>query len=248
MFVSADYLAINYGVHDTIANFFVDREPPANNLYWHKKLLYLRHEPGYLFIPVMVDTLYRLGISRDILLGNEYIDLLEQIGHIAALQETEQITYAEAIKQCIVLTQHRAVNKFFYHALVNYMEDESENFIAPMCTPFPALHRGDIFLFSVAILNFDDATAIKIVEYWFALIGSFLLLDDAEDVENDKLTNDENAFLQSGLDKIGIEKIKQLLSKNLTTLKSFNKPLARVIDNQFIKMAELPHIHQYLNQ
>ena len=35
MFVSADFLIIQYGVHDEIANFFVDREPPENNLYWN---------------------------------------------------------------------------------------------------------------------------------------------------------------------------------------------------------------------
>jgi hypothetical protein len=44
MFVSSNFLAIHYGVNDTIAKFFVDREPPINNLYWKDKLLYLRHE------------------------------------------------------------------------------------------------------------------------------------------------------------------------------------------------------------
>jgi len=28
MFVSADFLAINYGVHDEIAHFFTERDPP----------------------------------------------------------------------------------------------------------------------------------------------------------------------------------------------------------------------------
>lgn len=248
MFVSADHLAIKYGIDDTIATFFADREPPANNLYWHGKLLYLRFEPGYLFIPAMVDTLYKLGISKTALLGDEYINLLEQIGHIAALEEVGKISVDQAIEMCIELTHTKYVNQYYYSNLLDYMKGGNNNFIVPLLTGFPALHRGDIFLFSVAVLDFDDATAIKIIEYWFALIGSFLLLDDAEDVEKDKLSNDENAFLQSGLDREGVEKIKQLLSKNLHILKTINKPLARTIDNQFIKMAELPHIHQYLNQ
>lgn len=248
MFVSADHLAIKYGIDDKIAIFFADREPPANNLYWHGKLLYLRFEPGYLFIPAMVDTLFKLGVPRNVLLGDEYINLLEQIGHIAALEETKKISYEQAVEECIALTASKAVNQFFYTGLVDYIKGGDNNFIHPLLTGFPALHRGDIFLFSVSILDMDDAMAEKIVSYWFALIGSFLLLDDAEDLDKDRMNNDENAFLESGLDKEGIDKIKNLLSKNLTTLKTINKPLARTIDSQFIKMAELPHIHQYLNQ
>ncbi len=55
MFISTGYLGIQYGVDNNIAKFFVDREPPANNLYWKDKYLYLRPSPGYLFIPLIVD-------------------------------------------------------------------------------------------------------------------------------------------------------------------------------------------------
>ncbi len=248
MFLSTDFLAIKYGVHDKIASFFVDREPPPNNLYWHKKLLYLRFEPGYIFIPTMVDGLYRLGIKQETLLSDVYINLLESIGHIAALQETEQITYEEAIEKCIELCNNKVVNSSFYSALISYMQGKGDNFIKPLTMPFSALHRGDFFLFSLVVLDFNQEKAQQIVAFWFALIGSFLLLDDAEDVEIDKKNNDENAFLQSGLDKVGIEKIKRLLGDNLKILKKVNPTLARSIDTQFVKMAELPHIHQYLNQ
>lgn len=248
MFVSADFLAIQYGIHDKVAKFFADREPPANNLYWHGKLLYLRHEAGYLFIPIIVDTLNKMGIDREILLGNQYIDLLEQIGHIAALQETGQLTYEQAINECILLTSGKEVNANFYKALVNYMQGNSNNFIKPMCAPFAALHRGDMFLFSLAVLNFSDELAVKIIEFWFALISSFLMLDDADDFEKDKKNTDENTFLQSALDKDGASKLKTLITHNLAVLVNINKPLARVMETQFIKMNQLPHIHQYLNQ
>jgi len=247
MFISTDYLATQYGVHETIADFFVERESPTNNLYWKDKLLYLRPQPGYLFIPVIVDTLYKLGIDKNILLSDVFINLLEQIGHIAALEETNQLTKEEGIEQCILLTKDKVINKNFYATLTDYMKGGSNNFIHEMLYPFSALHRGDIFLFSVTVLDFDDEVAKKIVAYWFAIISSFLMLDDAQDVEIDKKTGDENAFLQCGLDKEGIERIKNILGQNLTTLKIFNKPLARTIDNQFVKMATLPHIQQYLN-
>ncbi len=247
MFVSANFLAIQFGVNDTIAKFFVDREPPKNNLYWKDKLLYLRQAPGYLFLPIIVDTLHRLGFDKTVLLSNEYIDLLEQIGHIAALQEAEKITTEQAVEQCIQLTKDKATNQYFYQALINYMQDGNDNFISPLCTPFKALHRGDLFLFSLSVLHFEDELAEKIIEFWFAIISSFLLLDDADDVEADQQNNDENAFLESGLTKEGIEKIKLLLSKNLNLLKTLNPTLARGIDVQFIKMAQLPNIKEYLN-
>jgi hypothetical protein len=194
MFVSANYLAIQFGVNDTIAKFFVDREPPINNLYWKDKLLYLRNEPGYLFIPIIVDTLNKLGIDRSILLDKDYIDTLEAIGHIAGLHEAEQITSEEAIVQCIALTKDKVQNQYFYTALLSYMKGETNNFIAPLCTPFKALHRGDIFLFSLAVLKFDDEASEKIVQFWFAIITSFLMLDDADDLEKDRLYNRRKRF------------------------------------------------------
>jgi hypothetical protein len=247
MFVSADFLAINYGVHDQIARFFADREPPANNLYWHEKLMYLRPTPGYLFIPTMVDIFHRIGISRQAVLSDDYLNVMEAIGHISAKQESNQITHAEAVEECIKLVKDNHVNERYYQALVNYMRGSNNNFIASMITPFKALHRGDVFLFSACVLDFDDEQANKIIEYWFALISSFLLLDDADDLEVDKQSGDENAFLESGLDKEGIERIKQMLSDNLNTLKQINPSLAITIDKQFVKMAELPHFKNYLN-
>src|SRR4051794_25269752 len=100
MFISADYLSIGYGVGNAIARFFVDREPPADNLYWKGKLLYLRPTPGYLFIPLIVDLLYKLNISKQQLMSEEFVSTMERIGHISALEETNQITSAEAVQQC----------------------------------------------------------------------------------------------------------------------------------------------------
>ena len=247
MFISAGFLAIKYGVHDSIAQFFADREPPANNLYWHEKLMYLRPAPGYLFIPVMADMLHRIGIKRNEIMGDAYINLMEAIGHVAAQEEANQITHAEAVDACINMVCNNHINKKYYNAVVDYLKGGSDNFIAPMVTPFKALHRGDVFLLSACALNFDDEQAKKIVEYWFAVISSFLLMDDADDIEIDKQSGDENAFLESGLHKEGIERIKQLLTANLQTLKPINISLATTIDAKFVQMAQLPHIKTFLN-
>ncbi len=247
MFVSAGFLAIRYGVHDEIAQFFADREPPANNLYWHEKLMYLRPSPGYLFIPVMVDMLHRIGINREIVLGDTYIHLMEAIGHISAKQEANLVTHEEAIEECINLVKNQHVNENYYNAVVDYLRGSNNNFISPMVTPFKALHRGDVFLLSACVLDLTDEQAKKFVRYWFAVISSFLLMDDADDIEVDKRTGDENTFLESGINKEGIERIKQLIITNLTILQPVNKPLANSLDAKFIEIAELPFIKEYLN-
>jgi hypothetical protein len=247
MFLSSNSLAITYNIHDTIAKFFVDREPPQGNLYWKDKLLYLRPQPGYLFIPMAVDTFYKLGIPMQVLLDDAYVQRLEAIGHIAAQEEAKLITHAQAVDACIALTGNHYHNKDYYDALVDYMKGGTGNFIAALAWPYNALHRGDIFLFSLCVLQFDNALAHQLVRHWFALITSLLLMDDAEDLEDDKRTGEPNAFLQCGLHKEGVEKIKQLLNDNLSIIEEVNVTMMHSIDNRFVLMAQKPHIQQYLN-
>ncbi len=198
MFISTGYLGIQYGVDNKIAKFFVDREPPANNLYWKDKYLYLRPSPGYLFIPLIVDILFRLGIDRQQLLSDEFIHCLEQTGHISALEETKQISNTEAIQQCIALARESCKNESWLNSVIDYFRGTADNLFISIATPFKALHRGDVFLFSLSALDYPEELFEKIAKYWFALISTLLLLDDAEDIEDDRVNNEENAFLESG--------------------------------------------------
>jgi len=102
-------------------------------------------------------------------------------------------------------------------------------------------------LFSLCALNFDDSLQDKIVEHWFALISTLLLLDDAEDIDIDKSTGDENAFIESGLTKEGVEQIKELVMKNLKLISLINRPMALKLDKNYIALLNKPHIHQILN-
>lgn len=248
MFISKDFLGIQYGVDDKIAKFFADREPPANNLYWHDKSLYLQPSPGYLFIPLIVELLYRAGISREQLLSNEFIECMEQIGHITALEETKQISAKEAVERCIALSKVACKNEAWFITVVDYYNEVPGNLIGSMTTPYKALHRGDIFLFSLSVLEFSHHLFEHIIELWFALISLLLLIDDADDITDDKKNNEDNAFLEAGLDKKGIEEIKQFVRDKLRILKSINKPMAVKIDKSFIAMIDKPHVYKLLNQ
>ena len=247
MFVSASFLSINYGIDDAIATFFVDRQPPANNLYWHEKLIYLRLDPGWLFIPLITDLLYKAGVDKKQLLSEEFVSLMEQIGHISALEETKQITREEALNQHINLVKTNHKNEVFYNNIVDFMKGGNNNPFSSYATPFKALHRGDAFLFSLCALQFDENLQVKLVQYWFALISTLLLLDDAEDMEVDKTTGDENAFLESGLTRDGIEQVKEMVKQNLQLISGINKIMAIKLDQKFKALTAKAHIQPLLN-
>lgn len=247
MFISSSFLSISYGVDDKIARFFVDREPPADNLYWKDKLLYLRPAPGYLFIPLIVDLLFKLGLERQQLLSEKFVGVMEQIGHISALEETGRVNEKEAIESCLKVVKDICKNREWYNSLSDFFNNGTGNFFRGLSTPFKALHRGDLFLASICSLRFPGELSEKIAEFWFALISTLLLLDDAEDIETDKKTGDLNAFLESGLDPRGVETILQLVSKNLRKISTLNGNMAHQLDQQFKDLITQPHISKYLN-
>lgn len=248
MFISSGFLGIQYGVDDKIAKFFADREPPKDNLYWKDKLMYLRPEPGWLFIPLIVDLLYKCGIDREQLLSPKFVGLMEDIGHISAQEETRQISHEQAIRLCIDLVKNDHADEQYYLHLVDFINAGTNNPFTQLTTPFKALHRGDYFLFALCALNFEPGLETKLVQYWFALISTLLLLDDADDLNDDKINGDPNAFVESGLHKEGIESIKQLVSSNLKLISILNRSMAARLDTSFVSLQTIPYINQLLNQ
>lgn len=244
MFISSKFLTTHYGLDETIARFFADREPPTNNLYWHKKLLYLRPAPGYLFIPLIVDLLHKIGIEKEQLLSEKFVGTMEDLGHISALEETKQITKDEAIITCTALIKTTCSNTVWFNNVLEYFDGNKENSFKKLATPFTSLHRGDIFLFSLSTLNFPPHLSEKIAATWFALISTLLLLDDADDVQSDKESGDENAFLESGMTAEGIERIAELVKSNLVKITAINETMAAELQRQHKAMMKL---HSFLN-
>jgi hypothetical protein len=245
MFLTAIALVQEFGVDKTIAKFFVDREPPKENLYWKDKLLYLRPQPGYIFLPLIVDLFYRSGIPLADLLSEEFITTLEHIGHYAAQEEFDLITKQEAMVSCKRLVEVFKDEKFL-NDLAEYLNGD-QNEISALTTPFRALHRGDLFLFSLCVLKCDEEQKLNLAKTWFTLISTLLLLDDSEDYDSDLEKGDENAFIESGSNQEGFDKIKSLLAKNLHHITSINAAMANGLHQKFIALADKPGIKKYLN-
>jgi hypothetical protein len=246
MFLTANALAIKYGIDDRIAKFFVDRDPPAGNLYWKDKELYLRPKPGYIFLPLIVDLFNRSGLSLDWLLGETFIGTIEKIVHYAAKEECGLIDKSTATRSCREVVAGNAYDNPFLNEVTSYLGGE-ENFISKAATPFPALHRGDIFLFSLCVLELTGEKQRELVKTWFALISTLLLMDDAEDFLDDRATGDENAFIQSGSNREGFERIQALLTDNFDRISMLNAAMADALQRSFSSIADKPGIKEYLN-
>ncbi|GEO10403.1 hypothetical protein [Segetibacter aerophilus] len=238
MFISTKYLVSKYGIDETIARFFVDREPPVDNLYWHEKLLYLRPAPGYLFIPLIVDLLFKLGIDKEKLFSEKFIGTMERIGHISALEEIKKISAQEAIEQCNDLVEKVSVNTAWLTDVKEYLNGRQGSLLGKLVTPFKSLHRGDVFLLSLSMLEFSSSLFEAIGQQWFALISALLLLDDAEDIESDRETGDENAYLESGLNAKGLHRIAELVQHDVETIASVNPVMAVELERQHTALVE----------
>jgi hypothetical protein len=248
MFVSTKQLVQTYGIDEEIARFFVNREPPANNLYWNEKLLYLRPSlPGYLFIPLIVDLLYKVGLDKHELLSEVFVTAMEQVGHISVLEETGKISMVEAIKQCEQLVKVKSVNDLWLSNVIRYLEQTEANLFTKLTTPFKSLHRGDIFLFSLSTLAFPETLFEKIAKLWFALISLSLLVDDALDIDNDKEFGDENAYIESGLNTKGLKNIEELVKMSVGIISSINTTMAKELERQHQEIAQQPYIQKFLN-
>ncbi|MCE3282123.1 MAG: hypothetical protein K0Q66_860 [Chitinophagaceae bacterium] len=246
MFLTANALSIRYGIDDRIAKFFVDRDPPKDNLYWKDKQLYLRPKPGYIFLPLIVDLFYRSGISLEVLLSEAFVHTLEKIGHYAAEEEGGLIDKPAAVRSCRLAVAEQVKNRELLDEVTNYLNGRS-SYISTLATAFPALHRGDLFLFSLCVLNINGDKHREMVIIWFALISTLLLMDDAEDVSEDKETGEENAFIQSGLSTEGFEKIKVLVAGNIERLSKINKSMAETLHKSFANAIDKPGFKEYLN-
>jgi hypothetical protein len=246
MFLRADSLEIEYGIDRRIAKFFVDREPPGDNLYWKDKLLYLRPQPGYIFIPLIIDLYYRSGIAIEKLLSEDYVGAIERVCHYAAQQEFGIITHTDAVNKCIEFLKGCLSSEIFIAELLHYSEGVT-NEISKMAVPFKALHRADLFLFSLPVLDVELEKQFQLAKTWFALISILLLLDDAEDYLEDKEKGEENAFIESGSSKEGFEKIKEMVANNLDHLAKINSCMADALHMKLTSIVDKPGIKEYLN-
>ncbi len=234
MFLTKDDLKLSYGVDLQIGKTFVDRPVPADNLYWKNRKIYIPGAPGYIFIPIYADILYRSGVHLDELLSDSFIQISEKILHSAALHEYEQITWRAHALQVSELVGPHVVNKSFYNDLMQYTVQEQplQQSTLPLGTVFPSLNRADSYLYLLSIIQSPSFNLEKALKGWYALMTYFLLLDDLADIKEDIKTGQPNALMDAGLNDHGEKMIGEMIEKSINDMNDVNPVMSNRIDHK----------------
>ena len=246
LYTSKQYLQNAMGVEAEIAAFFVDRNVPAQNMYWKDKYLYVAKGTGFLFIPLFYDLMYRVGLTKDIVLDEDFVRLTENILHSAALHEYELIGFDEHLNNCRELLANKVVNLNLYTDLLQYFGNDSlpYNYLG---TFSKALNRGDTYLFALCSLNIPLHLTHKIVELWYILVPSFLLMDDIMDLEKDRIKNEENSINDFGSKERGVSNAISFLADRFAKLKGVNGKLGAYFEGSLQRKLETPYLKSLLN-
>lgn len=247
MFTSKQHLHVNLGVDTEIAQFFVDRKVPVDNYYWRDRLLYVAKGTGYLFIPLFFDLQYKCGVNREDVMNEGYIILTEKILSSAALYEAEKIGFTEHIENCKQIMTGKIRNNDLYNDLLVYFSDEELKPYKYLGTISKALNRGDSFLFGICFLDLEKPVLENVLQNWYALVPSFLLLDDIYDLQEDKMNKQENAVFDFGGGRDGVKSAIQFLHDKFNLLKIFNIKLGSFYENSLERRLTTDYMKSLLN-
>jgi hypothetical protein len=242
MFTSKKFLSDEMGVDPEIAAFFVDRKVPADNWYWKDRLLYVARGTGFLFIPLFFDLKYRSGVEKRILLSEPYVGLMEAILDSAARYEREQQDFEAHLENCLVLMTGKIANRELYDDLLYYFRRGGLRPYKMLGTPSIALNRGDTFLFLLCSLSPEKTRIEEIIRDWYALVPSFLLMDDVMDLQEDKARGEENCIGDFGEGSEGVRNAIAYLHENFARLRSVNEKLGIYFEDSLQEKLETPYL------
>ena len=247
MFTSKTELVESMGVDPEIAAFFVDRQPPQNNLYWKGRYLYVARGTGYLFIPLFFDLQVKAGVPSEVLLQEEYVQTMEQLLHIAAAYEFGEKEFSVHIQEIEELVTPRAVNQSLFNELHAYFNQVPLVKKGRIGTDNPALNRGDAFLYLLTTIQLPDEVLAVVLDCWYQLVPTFLLLDDIMDFQEDRNNQEENSLAFYGYNAAGIKQAIAVARQNFTALKKLNPVLCEFFENALDRKIQTPYFQHILN-
>jgi hypothetical protein len=234
MFLSKDDLKLAYGVDMLIGETYVNRPVPQDNLYWKNRKIYVPSAPGYTFMPIFSDLLYRCGADRQQLIGEDFLQVSESILHSAALLEHKQLDWETHVAEVVALVTPGVVDRTLFEELKAYAGKSHplKTGNQRLGTSFPSLNRADSYLFSLVIINNPSFDVNKATRAWYALMTYFLILDDLADIREDLLNGEENVLIDAGLDESGAEKVMGMIDESIATMNLVNPVMANRIEHK----------------
>ncbi len=246
MVITSRILQDRLGIDSEIADYFANNRPiPANNLFWGTKRIYISAGFGFLTIPLSFDLMFKLGISKELLLNDEHVRIMEQGFDKLKRYENKEYSLKQFILACEELLnekikqQHLASDLFsvFNGQIPTYFQFEQTN---------KSLARSDSFLFTLVDLDITDEWVEKFLPYWYSLARPILLLDDFKDLEEDRRDGDENTIIELGNNKEAILKAYEMGVNDLASLGEINPKLSKFMQPFLKEALEYDHIAKEL--
>ncbi|HTJ13815.1 MAG TPA: hypothetical protein VL547_17385 [Dinghuibacter sp.] len=235
MFTSIRFLTQQLDIDPDIAKFFVDRDVPKNNRYWKDRHLYVAIGTGFLFIPLVYDILFRLGVDKKALLDEAHIQRMERVLDSAGKVEFDALAGGAHVENCRTVMGGSVLNPWLWTSLERYFREGPAE---PFGHPIPPLNRADTFLFSLCDLEMDETSTRAFLGHWYALIGAFLLMDDVEDWEEDRRLGEENAIRFLGEGPEAFARAMDMLREHFRTLDDLNPRLSAHFDKNLQKLSK----------
>ena len=234
MFLTKDDLKLAYGVDLEIGAVYVDRPVPSENLYWKSRTIYTPGAPGYIFMPIFADILFRCGAEKKLILSNDFISINEKILHSAALLEHQQIDWKEHARHLKEDLSLYVKDSSLFEALSKYLGQATPHKIygSPLGTNFPSLNRADTYLYSLACIDSPMFDKERAIGGWYALMTYFLILDDLADIKDDLINGEDNVLIDVGMNASGIEKVNAMIDDSMAVMLSINPVMANRIDHK----------------
>jgi hypothetical protein len=229
MVITSRILQDRLGIDPFIADYFANqRQVPPDNLFWKDKRIYLSMGFGFLTIPFAFDLMHKCGISRDLLLHDDHVALMEQGFDLLKKYELKRITLEEFVAGCKQLLNDKIRQPHLARDLFALFTGEKPtNFRFEIS--YQALARSDFFLYTLVDIPVSNEWIHQFLPYWYALARPILLLDDFRDIEEDRINGEENTIIELGDDKVAVLKAYEMGKSDLAKLADINQPLSEFI-------------------
>lgn len=248
MVVTAHMLVNRMGIDAEIADYFANSRPiPTNNRFWANKRIYLSAGFGTLTIPFAFDLMHKAGISKDVLLADAHVSLMETGFDRLKRYEAEEICLETFLQLCMELLQGRIQQPHLAEDLMAAFNHRPTKWF-DLETTHRSLARSDGFLFTLTDVAVSDAWVRNFLPYWYGLARPILLFDDFKDLNDDRASGQENTIIELGNDAAAIYRAHALGTADLQQLQQMNPMLARYMQALLDNCLSFVHIRSELEK
>lgn len=216
-----------------------EREVPKDNPYWKGKSTYLNPEIKYLSIPFWLEICFRsLPNAKNDILTEEFFLAMEEILLYSEEEEQKQISYEECLEKCCSIAPIRKqldANKELKAKIINMIYNYPN---------YKALRRGNFVLLFAILFSKEVDVVMKLAYLLSDLMTCGCILDDLQDVKEDRLNHENNLILEIDDHKEVLNKSKKLFDDAKENLSFLSENFTKFLEESFVNLS-LKYVFNY---